>query len=422
MPDSSRAIVILKMSRTKQCSATRSVLQCGMGLLSISARTACAVAAMLLCAPGLPRTASKPLQLIGISERLYFGHPATDSDWWDDSFPKPEYDVGRSEQFPVVLTRGHSISVDIKFVNPGFTSRSVTVTINDARLRLADNSYVSLTADGPWTFTLPAFGGTETIQATFTDVPDYVCYRYLQVDATATEGGYPIWTTSGWQEWEKVYLVYDDPEDLQYVVWTDLLDLTCYWAWGETTASGVAEKLTQGLYAWGWQYVPLGSHYWQDVDSSNFYALRDAIYGNNGLVMNCRDVSGFLALSMQSQGFEPTCRVLWNDDDFEAGFRINLLSPMPLDPTEWSNYSSDTFAFHQITMLGAGVYDAALAHWIDLGGASYKKPPSSAWSLQGYWQTPSNAGFRGLVDGPGDSIASDEVGLGSIEALIDALS
>jgi hypothetical protein len=142
-------------------------------------------------------------------------------------------------------------------------------------------------------------------------------------------------------------------------------------------------------------------NYWEVFIYQTTYKLKQALdYTHPD--MDCQDVSGFLSLAFQSQGFDASCRVIENGDEPQTDdFWTNLVCPMgsdaaaPGDP----HYSQTWFTFHQIVHSGMFVFDAAIAQLVDLVGNGFRNPPH-AWDIYGYWQTAYPGAFYGLVDGP----------------------
>lgn len=381
-----------------------------------------------VCAPS-PHT----FQLIGLYERDYQSNVrATDSEWFylntDHSEQSPsvgdgyyndlEWDIERAWQIPsVVYVRGNDVEVDLKFVNPGFVSRSVSVVVNNARLAVPPIApstmwtYVTLGDDGPFTLTLGAFGGSDTATMTLSGLPNHVTNGILQLDMEAIEAGNPIWSTQGWASWEKLYLTYDTPTASQEVPWTDVLDYSCTWARGESTLADVSRRETFGLY-WGEVFAyNLGTEgippRWIEVDSPHAgeFMLSDFLADVGGGLVDgsCVDISSFMQILLDSQGVTSELQRLRHRYSLnpvtDLPFVTNLVCPIGSNGSDPGLYFQLPFTMHQQCKTSAGVCDAALAFEVDLSGSGYANPPAN-WPMDDYWQK--DAGltpdvFYGLV-------------------------
>lgn len=401
------------------------------------------LAALLLVSLAPSRPEPAPLQIIGLNKRDYQSNVrSTDSAWFykntdgtaqnplvgDGYYNDLEYQLGRSFQIDkVTYVKSSDIEVELEFINPGFVGHDITLYVNDARLAIPPGggetewAYISLSDDGPYEMSLAAFGGTDSALVTLSSLPAYVARGYLQVDLEAIENENTIWTTSGWVNWENVYVPNSTPTGLQTIPWTDLLAFSCTWARGADTATEVRELVTRGMF-WSdiWNYDPAFATFWEDpVESEGevIYRLSGAVSTFD--VMDCRDGSGFNVLACQSLGVALTAQRLFEDESNQ--FRTNLLCGMGSDATQSENYEQFNFNYHQVGTSSSYVFDSVAAHLIDLSGNDFKEPPTG-WVLGEYWQTENGSGgFWGLVYGWPSPPTVAEVTLRAVTKDIDAI-
>lgn len=89
-------------------------------------------------------------------------------------------------------------------------------------------------------------------------------------------------------------------------VWTDLLDYSCQWANGHTTASSCVSALTSSLYNSGVVYD--GSpHYASDYSINLGNILGDLDASPSGVEMECRDFANFINMLNASIGITSEC-------------------------------------------------------------------------------------------------------------------
>jgi hypothetical protein len=281
---------------------------------------------------------------------------------------------------------------------------------------------------------------TANVTVAIDGVPNHVALGDLQVQVEMTAlFGYPPGENilvlpvqpDGWAPWERVYFVDRSPTGLQQVPWTDLLDFSCDWAFGVTGKSLVRRNITLGLFwAGNWVYDPAGLYFWMEPSYQTAYLtkydLTKAVGITSDVNMDCRDAAGFCGLSIMSLGYDATFLRVFNQD-VQEGLRTNLLCGIGNDAsvdvhpiTGVPTYTQYNFNFHQIAY-ASGVFDAAAAHKVDLSGSIYRNTPYG-WPLSGYWQTPHQYGYYGLVFGvPSNETAPAPVLLDYEERILDAL-
>ncbi|MBX3117767.1 MAG: hypothetical protein KF784_01785 [Fimbriimonadaceae bacterium] len=340
------------------------------------------------------------------------------------AYPGLEMDGNRAFQITkVVYVRGTDIQVSLKFQNESTVAAVGNLHINAARLIIdlptnpPTQQLVNLGVPSASAISISPYPGTTTVNITLTNVPNYVAKGQLQINAViysnvgvqhAGEPGARSWGGPSWQDWETFYYTDATPVGLQSVPWTDLLDYSCLWAYGQTGEANVCHDLTFGLF-WSkrWIYDPSGNYFWQDwMYGSNphvIYNLFDALNSTSTVNMDCRDAAGFNTLCMASLGHSSTpirlkvqiYPVFWTNPVCGMGNDASVdYNPISGAPT----YVEHPFGFHQVTRISNGVYDAAVAQKFDLTGATYRNPPAH-WVTAGYWQTQLGGSSLGLVAG-----------------------
>jgi len=214
-----------------------------------------------------------------------------------------------------------------------------------------------------------------------------------------------------------LFAVFAQPGTPMATPWVGVLEDSCFWAQGKSTAADVAEKLTTGFYFSQKAIYDSSDNYW--TWPSNLYTFLLTDFLNNtdrakqsikGLrKMDCRDVSHYLCIAANSQGLGFTVSPYvstpdkYPDPPLPAypdyrSFDTNRICPMDHNPALDINYQAVTFTFHQLAHSGTGtVYDATNAQLYDLSGNGFRNPPfnwplSSTSTSGGYWQTAIPAG------------------------------
>lgn len=375
--------------------------------------------------------------LVGINERDWVANiVATDSSWFyknldgtyneDGNGHYPELELTNTRSFQinkVVYVRGTTATINLTLKNYSFWPQACHMQIEGVRLAVpppysgGSTTYINLAYTGDNTaVSLPGpFGWTST---SFTvTLPNYVTFGDLQIiwGVTSDQNNkYIGGSGTEWQTWERLYVTLSTPQGIQAVPWTDLLEYSCSWARDDTSATEASQDLTFGLY-WDsrWQYTDGDVFYYladdneffldDDLDyddgSGDGYDLSGALTNLNGLNMDCKDASGFLSLSMASQGLSNNLYRLFAPNEQELLFKTNPLCGMGSDATDDGNYENYDWGHHQVTNLSSQIYDAAGAQKKDLSAQGYRNPPS-AWPENDYWQKPwENGYFLGLVFG-----------------------
>ena len=147
----------------------------------------------------------------------------------------------------------------------------------------------------------------------------------------------------------KYYLVLDTPCAPMAEPWSDVLDLACAWADGETTESGVVNAMTTCAYNCCDRNYDGGRTH---SAGTTFDLTR--LFADNWA--DCRDMSALVHVFTRAIGGSAT-QVRQIDDQYDAyeGFYYKAIDPVgnPSWSTGWWN-------FHQVACFGGGVYDACL--------------------------------------------------------------
>ncbi len=326
------------------------------------------------------------------------------------TYPKPDWVRTRTyNESAAVQASGGSMKISLTWSNPNGVDLPCTLSVTDPFFRRMSSTQPdqAITAVLSTTsITLPA-NGSGSFDITFSGCPNVVCWgqawctlhmRYVDTGNIVDAGGTA--------DWVDIYFTDSAPAGQQLVPWIDLLAKTCTWADGLAGQPAVSHAITLGMFnSASWVYDPYLDPPNYYIEGTRTYRLKKALSGLGPPQMDCRDVSGFLSLAMQSQGANAGCTRLWNAADAYPrsvilGFRTN-----PVDPIGGGGYQRFDFSFHQVASSGLNVWDGAAAQSVNLSGAAYAKPPMN-WPQLGYWQTPSGQttpAFYGLVFGLGYS-------------------
>lgn len=231
----------------------------------------------------------------------------------------------------------------------------------------------------------------------------------------------------------RLYEVYAQPSAPMATPWIGVLEDSCRWAVGKSTAADVAQKLTTGFHFSQKAYYDPSDTYCRSTIAPKIFRLTAFLNGQTaktalGLsLMDCRDVSDYLCIVANAQGLNFSVAPYYSSPGWDGAtgtvsgpgrFNTNKLCSMPRDPSIDSNYGlAFAFNFHQITHSGTGtVYDASNAQLYDLSGNGFRNPPFN-WPLNGYWQTAVAPGISqwnpvGLVALPNPSTPTSYTAIG----------
>lgn len=348
-------------------------------------------------------------------------HAATDRNWFylnqdgsprpggDGQFPDVEWDFSRTENYPVVATRGSSVTLEIQFFNPQFVFQSGTWTVAGARLRIPgvpSDTLVPLTVTSGGTVNIAPFS-FGSINVTVSGLPNYVALGTLEIDAKV-EGDELLWNTGGYAPWDQFYITYQTPVEHQEVPWTEMLGYSCLWALGESSLADVCEEETYGLY-WGDVFAyNLGTEVvppnWVEtrLTDPNYLKfklkkLHEDLFTSGTQAANCVDVSDFLHLILASQGVDSQLQQLFhvtgNPPEIKA-YITQKACPIGSDGSQSGLYFQFKFTMHQQAIPSSGVCDAALAYECDRSGNLFMNPAAN-WTMTSYWQSGSSPNVWG---------------------------
>lgn len=199
-------------------------------------------------------------------------------------------------------------------------------------------SYINLTYTGDDTaVSFPGPFGTSYTSFTVS-LPNYVTFGDLQIIWGVTSdqtNQYIGGSETEWQTWERLYVTLSTPQGIQAIPWTDLLEYSCSWARDDTSTSDTSQDLTFGLFRESrWTYTDSEvNYYFADDDefysdddfyysdgSGDGYDLTSAIVDLDSMEMDCKDASGFLSLSMASQGLSNSLYRLFAPNELNQRF------------------------------------------------------------------------------------------------------
>jgi hypothetical protein len=380
-----------------------------------------ALLAVAVIATSVSAQRPAPVSHLGIGARDYTNNITAT---WRGLFPNPLPAVESTMSNPrVVYVRGQSPAITITLENSASVALPVQVTFSNFGLTLGSLPTHSLSVSpATTTLTVPAFQngvtGKATTNITLSTLPGFVCIGNLfgTVKATLTQDVYnpngSLFALAGTQVMnagfpaDKVYCTNQTPTGHQALVWTDLLDFSCSWAFGSSGASNVADKLAQGLFSSGKLYDSNVSPQYNvpRFDQAGYdFELSGAIesFGVPGSTFDCQDGNGFLFLAAQSQGLGVQTRSITSAGGQNHNpFWINPICPMGKNPYVETNYVEDGgFYFHYIIQMSGQVYDGVIAQRTDPAGNSYRRAPAG-WNLSSYWQSASPVGSTGLAYAP----------------------
>ncbi len=362
-----------------------------------------------LVALGGAAEALQPLTIVRVD---YLANiPMTDRNVFPAVFPLVERDYW-SLPVPVeVVTyrRTDTIGVRITVYNSNAVPTLGTFVFNDAKYAWREIEY----ALGSYTqsITVPALG-TADVTVTLNGMPNFVADGtfFANVDIVPTSGAFMDSSL-----WERIFLTEALPTGLQAVPWLEVLSDACSWAGGQAGGqAAVARDVTFGLY-WSLVFVYYGyapQYYSADVvDGQVVYLLKKLFEDRASPPLlwaygDCQAVSGYLHIALASVGLGSALEKEWPTG--RSGLWTNPICPIGSGGSAPpANYASTAWVFHQVALFNGNVYDSCAAQVYDLSGAVYANPPS-AWSPNGYWQTPNPSWpgppgapyrFWGLVDG-----------------------
>ncbi len=255
-------------------------------------------------------------------------------------------------------------------------------------------SDVTLSASATGTsFILPS-GGIKIVTISFSGLPNHVTKGHFRIQyQLQLSNGIENRNYNFYDIAEDVYIVNATPTGLQSVPWTDLLDYTCGWAYGESTVAGVCSKITEEFTNSGeFKYRPdVSNTFWKGdhaVEESEYDLKRllDQFYDNNNTAMDCYDIAGLQLLMFSGQGISGGIRFIshedyvWNNPEYRqmGTNEIYIIG-------DTTGYGRTTFHYHTYFYTSGNVYDSSIKFLVDLAGASYEKP-AMGWAESDYRQ------------------------------------
>jgi hypothetical protein len=342
--------------------------------------------------------------------------PATDRFSFPDQLPAIE-----GNTVTVVYDKGGSAQVQLFFRNNNPQQAFVgQLIVEDARY-IHDTAPLSVPWGSPPPVTIPdtilsaptvslniGIGQTAPATLSITGLPAFVTKGHIQLQmraegnfgAQVAGGGNPSpW--SGTLSSQKVLITYAPPTGAMTPVWTELAEMSCTMAQGESVTSDINRELTKGLF--------FGNIFTYDLPDGPSYYCYDA--GANGVVFNlklflshltaapnqggCKTINTFLGLLHHSQGLPVVGRKV-ECSDITKSFVTNRVLPIGSDASNDFNYIRLKFAWHFQLISNGLVADASLAYRYDVQGLSYMNP-AYFWGYTSSWQTMINSVIFGLA-------------------------
>lgn len=209
----------------------------------------------------------------------------------------------------------------------------------------------------------------------------------------------------------KIYVVLARPQGPwttsgQTEPWTDALNKSCLWAYGETTATGAADKITRKLFKnTGGLYdtVNGSSSYTADGYGTSFN-LSGFLANITGIgVVNCYDMGkslvtfanvagcGLSYKRSNSFGYLNCIYAIgrgWTNNPFHDNTNpIYGINPNPIVPGDWdSGDGRSSFGNHVFGSISDNIYDACLTADTD-GDPDYGPPFLETWMIDQPWNT-----------------------------------
>jgi len=144
--------------------------------------------------------------------------------------------------------------------------------------------------------------------------------------------------------------------------WTEVLDKSCAWASGETTDSGAASEITEGLYDIDDQDGDIDYHW--DIGACQYTvgispygefklsSFLDSLSISSGVMVNCSDMANLVAIFTAAIGTSTGTKII---DGSGSPNSIDLIGDVP------SGWQTPNWAgYHQYGWLSNRVYDAVL--------------------------------------------------------------
>jgi hypothetical protein len=342
--------------------------------------------------------------------------PATDKNHFPDQLPAVE-----GNTITVVYDKGGSAQVQLFFrnnnPNQNFTGQLI---VEDARY-IHDSAPLPVPWGSPPPVTIPdtilsaptvslniASLATAPTTLTISGLPAFVTKGHIQLQMRA-EGNFGAQVTgsqslvpwSGGLSSQKVLITYAPPTGVMVPVWTEVAELSCTMAQGESTLADVSSSLSKGLFFSNlfWYFLPQGAmHYthWTSPTDVKFNLSKFVIdMGYPGAEPGgCVDINTFLGILNHSQGIFAVGRRAKIAGPY--GFLTNEFVPSGWDASQSSLYIRVAFGYHYQLVSGGQVYDSAMAYRYDLQGSVFMNP-AFMWDFNGSWQSFASSSVFGLA-------------------------
>ncbi len=342
--------------------------------------------------------------------------PATDRNHFPDQLPAIE-----GNTITVVYDKGGSAQVQLFFRNNNpdqdFTGQLI---VEDARY-IHDSAPLPVPWGSPPPVTIPdtilsaptvslniAKLATAPATLTISGLPAFVTKGHIQLQMRAegnfgaqVAGSQSLVPWSGGLTSQKVLITYAQPTGVMVPVWTEVAELSCTMAQGESILTDVSSSLSKGLFYSNlfWYFLPQGAmHY------TLFTSPTDVKFNLSKFVIDmsapgaepggCVDINTFLGILNHSQGIFAVGRRAEIDGPY--GFLTNEFVPIGWDASQSGLYIRVAFDYHFQLVSGGLVYDSAMAYRYDLQGSVFMNP-AFEWDFYGSWQSIANNSVFGLA-------------------------
>jgi hypothetical protein len=193
---------------------------------------------------------------------------------------------------------------------------------------------------------------------------------------------------------------YDDGENEEEQVWTEVLDDACNWAKGETSPDSVATKITEGIYYMGdtdgdidydW---PQGRCIYSSGTGNRTFNLTGFlgdINSSSSVIVNCSDVGNLFNIYSSAVGCSSQSKRIWN---WWYGFETKSI-----DPIGTPGWATTGWYYHQYGWLSSQVDDAC----IRVNQGSPILPSNMSQST-----------YDGYLLAPGEEYTGSDTGTGSV--------
>lgn len=336
---------------------------------------------------------------------------------------KPEFLVDSNQNVtnssPAVYKMGSTLMMSIGLTT-GASAYSGTLIISATYTGQGNDSWTLTPSPASISISLPPNSSSTPITLSLAGMPSIVSKGKLSVQFQTSQpplirnGQNMSLPNLGFGYTTTIYQVLDTPNAPMSVPWIEVLNYSCIWAYGKSSAADVAQYETTGLFNGSMFTYPANkSANWLDPMNDTIFRLKDYLNATKPAYGNCVDVSDFLlicansvGLSFQSQRY--TSNPPW-PSNVGNSFQTTPICAIGSNAANDASYVNYMFGMHQIDNGLSGVYDACAAQYYDLSGNSWKKP-IYGWLLNGYWQTQqANNNIVGLVLRP-NSVATPLLG------------